>query len=235
MEFMANITRAEEAVVSGSCYNYFPVRLRELMRDHNKTQAEVGEALDITRQAVSNYLAGISSPDWEKLAKLGKFFGVSVDYLVGNSDVRSTRLDIRGACESLHLTDAAALRIYDLTSDFFIESDLFDEEDINEDTDLSFISVNNLFESSSCKAFFSAYQEVLWCASHLEAVFPTTASYDPTLRVRLHNAVRDLRVAVFEYSEISNSLIKSVCNYSDLLSKADQLLHPSEAVDGQKT
>lgn len=59
----------------------FPTRLRELMK--GKTQQDLAVYLGKTRQAISYYLDGSSSPDWETLAKIASFFGVSSDYLIG--------------------------------------------------------------------------------------------------------------------------------------------------------
>lgn len=61
----------------------FPTRLRELMK--GKTQQDLAIYLGKTRQAISYYLDGSSSPDWETLAKIASFFGVSSDYLIGLS------------------------------------------------------------------------------------------------------------------------------------------------------
>lgn len=68
----------------------FPARLRKIMEDTKKTQQDVANAIGKTRQAVGYYADGSSSPDWQTLAAIARLFGVSVDWLVGVSEYRTT-------------------------------------------------------------------------------------------------------------------------------------------------
>lgn len=63
----------------------FPSVLRELMKDRKTTQAELASYLSKTRQSITYYCDGSSSPDWETLVKIATFFNVSADYLLGLS------------------------------------------------------------------------------------------------------------------------------------------------------
>lgn len=73
--------------LTGEEYNkVFPQRLREIMRSKNITQKDLAAEISKTRQAVSYYMDGSSGPDWETLAKIASFLGVSSDYLLGLSD-----------------------------------------------------------------------------------------------------------------------------------------------------
>ena len=76
-----------------------PTNLRAIMTEKRCTQAQVGEVVGVTRQAVSAYLNGTSSPDWEALVKIADYFEVSVDWLLGRSDVRSACEDVIAACK----------------------------------------------------------------------------------------------------------------------------------------
>lgn len=62
----------------------FPRRLRELMEETGTTQQQLADYIHKQRQTVSLYCDGSSSPDWETLASIAKYFTVSVDYLVDN-------------------------------------------------------------------------------------------------------------------------------------------------------
>lgn len=62
----------------------FPRRLRELMEEKGTTQQQLADHIHKQRQTVSLYCDGSSSPDWETLASIAKYFSVSVDYLVDN-------------------------------------------------------------------------------------------------------------------------------------------------------
>lgn len=63
----------------------FPVAMRKLMEQKAITQNELAEYLGKTRQSVSYYCDGSSSPDWETVAKIADYFNVSTDYLLGRT------------------------------------------------------------------------------------------------------------------------------------------------------
>ena len=60
-------------------------KLAALRREHKMTQAELAEALDVSRQAVSKWERGIASPSMENLVCMGRLFGVPVEQLVDES------------------------------------------------------------------------------------------------------------------------------------------------------
>ena len=64
-------------------------RLKELRTEHNRTQKEMAEMLGIDRTTYSKYESGASEPNIEMLSKLADFFSVSLDYLVGNSEIKT--------------------------------------------------------------------------------------------------------------------------------------------------
>lgn len=65
----------------------FGEKLSFLRKQHDITQMELAEKLDISRQAVSRWECGLADPSTEKLISIGKLFGVSVDSLV-NEDIQ---------------------------------------------------------------------------------------------------------------------------------------------------
>ncbi len=72
-----------------------PTALRGLFNERDYTHQDLAEYLGKTRQTVSCYCGGTSSPDWETIVKIADFFSVSTDYLLGRSDVASQREDIQ--------------------------------------------------------------------------------------------------------------------------------------------
>ncbi|WP_390407077.1 helix-turn-helix domain-containing protein [Lacticaseibacillus jixiensis] len=63
-------------------------RLTDLRHEHPRLrQADVAEVLGIGTSTYSMYEQGLREPDDETKLKLARYFGVSVDYLVGNSDL----------------------------------------------------------------------------------------------------------------------------------------------------
>lgn len=69
----------------------FPTRLRELRKTRHLTQKQVAEGANITEIAVQNYESGRRKPNYDTLIALSDFFDVSLDYLVGRSDVAERR------------------------------------------------------------------------------------------------------------------------------------------------
>ena len=65
----------------------FTKRLKKLRKEQRVDQFTVAEGIGVTRQCMSNYESGVRRPDYETLAKLAKFFGVTVDYLIGAEDI----------------------------------------------------------------------------------------------------------------------------------------------------
>lgn len=67
----------------------FPKRLEQLRLEKDLTHQQMANILGITRQAYGNYESGKRQPDFETTRKLADFFNVSVDYLLGRSDIRT--------------------------------------------------------------------------------------------------------------------------------------------------
>lgn len=65
-------------------------RLKELRDELGLTQEEVGNKLNISRQAYANWETNRGEPNIEMLLKLANLFGVSIDYLCGNTDIRDS-------------------------------------------------------------------------------------------------------------------------------------------------
>ena len=62
-------------------------RLRDLREDMDLRQIDVAKATGIDQKTLSNYETGKTAADMYSLIKLADFFGVSLDYLTGRSDV----------------------------------------------------------------------------------------------------------------------------------------------------
>lgn len=63
--------------------------LRKLRESKKLTQADVASALKIERSTYTKYESGKSKPVSEMLIKIADFFGVSVDYLLGLSNIQN--------------------------------------------------------------------------------------------------------------------------------------------------
>lgn len=60
----------------------FSEKLTELRKSHGWSQEELGERLGVTRQTVSKWELGSTTPEMEKLAAMGELFGITLDELV---------------------------------------------------------------------------------------------------------------------------------------------------------
>ena len=77
-------------------------RLRDLREDRDLRQIDVANSTGIDQKTLSNYETGKTNPDSEALIKLSRFFGVSVDYLIGISDLSiSSHSDIIRQIDSI--------------------------------------------------------------------------------------------------------------------------------------
>lgn len=85
----------------------FPTRLRLLMETRTvpTTRQELAEYLGVSPQQVSNYMLGVSLPDYKCLYKLAKFFNVSTDYLLDLSKSASSDIDERKIHDMLGLSE----------------------------------------------------------------------------------------------------------------------------------
>lgn len=65
-------------------------RLKSLRESKNITQKELANKLGISPSAIGMYESGKRNPDTSMLNILSNFFDVSVDYLMGRSDIKSS-------------------------------------------------------------------------------------------------------------------------------------------------
>ena len=63
--------------------------LKELRLQKGLSQRELANVLNITSSAVSGYELGTRVPTLEGLQAIAKYFGVSIDYLAGNTEYYS--------------------------------------------------------------------------------------------------------------------------------------------------
>jgi len=70
----------------------FAQRVKQLRKQKHLTGEQLGNILGITKTGISYWENGKSVPDNEMLLKLADFFDVSIDYLLGNTDIE-TKVD----------------------------------------------------------------------------------------------------------------------------------------------
>ena len=62
-------------------------RLAEIRKDHNDTQKDLAEKMNVVVHTVSSWEQEKSEPNHEMLVKICRLYSVSADYLLGLSDV----------------------------------------------------------------------------------------------------------------------------------------------------
>ena len=63
-------------------------RLAELREDHDLSQAEMAKILRVSQATYSRYETGRLDIPSQTLIALDRYYGVSVDYLLGRTDVK---------------------------------------------------------------------------------------------------------------------------------------------------
>lgn len=84
----------------------FTERLRQLRDESGKTQSQIAKELGLTPQAFSYFVNG-REPNYETLGKIADYFQVSVDYLLGRSDVKTADPNLEAACKYTGLSEKA--------------------------------------------------------------------------------------------------------------------------------
>lgn len=88
-------------------------RLNELITD----SSELKDFLGCSLQAVNQYKLGTSRPSLENLVKIADFYGVSTDYLLGRTDVRSVDMTMRAIAEYTGLSESILLWLHQKDSE----------------------------------------------------------------------------------------------------------------------
>ena len=85
-------------------------RLKELRKQNNITQEQLATALNIERSSIGKYESPNKpvTPPPDVLLRIAKYFGVSVDYLIGNSSASVSRMGNSGNIRVPVLGDVAA-------------------------------------------------------------------------------------------------------------------------------
>ena len=65
-------------------------KLKGLREDRDLKQIDVAQEINVLQASLSNYELDINQPDLSVLVKLANFYNVNIDYLLGNTDIKSS-------------------------------------------------------------------------------------------------------------------------------------------------
>jgi transcriptional regulator with XRE-family HTH domain len=82
-------------------------RLRELRTEKNLSLRELAEKLELSYSSVGKYERDEAQPSFDILFKLADFFDVSIDYLIGYTDIRTKELTIQNISKQTGLSENA--------------------------------------------------------------------------------------------------------------------------------
>ena len=57
-------------------------KIQSLRKEHNLTQENLADQLNVSRQALSKWELGISTPEADKIVQISEYFNISTDYLL---------------------------------------------------------------------------------------------------------------------------------------------------------
>ena len=86
-------------------------KIKELRELNNKTQLDIAKALGVTYQTIYKYEKGIAIPPADALLKLADYFNISVDELLGRTEVQNTVNEIDKKLKDNNIHIAANSRV----------------------------------------------------------------------------------------------------------------------------
>lgn len=94
--------------------NIIGERLRACRQGMQANQTKIAELLGVQRQIISYYESGARKPNLEDIQKLADLYGVTVDYLLGRTDVATPNIEIQAICDYTGLSEQAVEALNEL-------------------------------------------------------------------------------------------------------------------------
>lgn len=90
----------------------FPSQLRELREESGLSQAGLSQKLGVSKSTIGLWETGDTLPDAKAIRDIADYFNVSSDYLLGRTNVKTSNMDLRRACEFFGLSEEAGEAIH---------------------------------------------------------------------------------------------------------------------------
>lgn len=128
-----------------------PDILKELRKLKDVKQEDVAKAIGISKSGYGYYEQGRSMPDPEMLLKLAEYFNVSVDYLLGNSDIKEPQnMDIPQEYTDKYKVTKRDLKQHDDVLEH-VQAFMMDDKADDEDKEKLVATINKLYWDSKTK------------------------------------------------------------------------------------
>lgn len=85
----------------------FPTQLRDLRREKGVSQDELSKILGVSKSTLGLWETGDTLPDARSLHDLAVYYGVSADYLLGDSGVKTANPEIQAICKYTGLSEGS--------------------------------------------------------------------------------------------------------------------------------
>lgn len=92
----------------------FPSCLRKLRKEKGVSQDVLSKELGVSKSTIGLWETGDTLPDAKAVFDLANYFGVSVDYIVGKTDITSTDSNLRNVCEYTGLSEEVIIGLVKL-------------------------------------------------------------------------------------------------------------------------
>ena len=97
-------------------------RIKNLRIEKKLTQQELGNIVGLTSTGVSYWESGKAVPNFETMIKLSNYFGVSIDYFTGKSELGNKGMILFRKAEQVNKEDREKMyNIIDSTIDIFLQ------------------------------------------------------------------------------------------------------------------
>lgn len=122
------------------------LKIKELRSECGISLRELSSQLEISYSSLGKYERGEQQPNIDTLIKLANYFKVSVDYLIGNSNYKTSQDEYKFKSSFDELEDAVSIDLYNCIIDCLtIFSSYYRQHSVPEHhPSLSFIFINHL-------------------------------------------------------------------------------------------
>lgn len=90
----------------------FEKRLTDCMSKNNCSGDKLARDTGFSKATISGYKNGKYEAKICALAAIARYFGVSTDYMLGLTDVKTVKPDLKSSCEYTHLSDSAVEQLH---------------------------------------------------------------------------------------------------------------------------